>query len=160
MRVMALILLCIVVGVSLLSALNWHVIVASSELSLGVATVSMPMGLILLGVLGLVSMLFLSFVIYLQGSALLDARRLTKEVLASRDLADKAEASRFTELRSFVAETLKSQHEQVLARIAQLEHSSQTLTEQTGNALAASLGELEDRLERQLGKAAPPRLLP
>ncbi len=155
MRVLTLILLGIVAGVTALSVLNWPVIVAPTLLSLGFVEVSLPLGLILLGVLGLVSLLFLAFVIYMQGSALMDARRLTKEVMASRDLADKAEASRFTELRNFVAETLKTQHEQVLARIAALEERSQTLTEQTGNALAASIGELEDRLERQQGLSLP-----
>ena len=43
----------------------------------------------------------------------------------------------------------------LLARIAELEQASQTFTEQTGNSLAASLGELEDRLER--GLPAPRR---
>ena len=36
-----------------------------------------------------------------------------------------------------------------------LEQATQTLTEQTGNSLAASIGELEDRLER--GLPAPER---
>ena len=46
-------------------------------------------------------------------------------------------------------------HQALLARIAELEQASQTFTEQTGNSLAASLGELEDRLER--GLPAPRR---
>ena len=57
-------------------------------------------------------------------------------MLASRDLADKAEASRFTELRHF---------------LEQLEARQRTVIEQAGNSLAASVGELEDKVERALG---------
>ena len=39
-----------------------------------------------------------AYVLSLQGSVLLETRRHTKELQAQRELADKAEASRFTEL--------------------------------------------------------------
>lgn len=149
MRVLFLLLLMMAGSVVALATLNWSVIVVPNEVSLGFMSVQMPLGLVLLGLTGALALASLAYVVYLQGSALLDARRLTKEVLASRDLADKAEASRFTALQGFIAETMKAQQDQVLDRITQLEARHQTLLEQTGNALAASLGELDDRLERE-----------
>jgi len=149
MRMLFLLLLMIAALVVALATLNWSVIVVPNEVSLGFMSVQMPLGLVLLGLMGTLALASLACVVYLQGSALLDARRLTKEVLASRDLADKAEASRFTALQGFMADAMKAQQEQVLGRISELESRQQTLLEQTGNALAASLGELDDRLERQ-----------
>jgi hypothetical protein len=99
--------------------------------------------------------LFLLYVVYLQASALLDTRRQALELRNNRQLADQAEASRFTELRAYLETEQGRQLAQqgevqsvLLARIDQLEQALRTELEQTGNSLAASLGELEDRLDR------------
>jgi hypothetical protein len=76
------------------------------------------------------------------------------------ELADKAEASRFTELRSFLEAELQklagrgtgstvASNPAILARLDQLEEKLLTAVEQSGNSLAACIGELEDRLERK-----------
>ena len=118
--------------IGLFAALNWATFTTPTALSLGVATVQGPLGLIMLGLLAGVSALFLAWVIYLQGSVLLETRRQARELQAQRDLADKAEASRFTELRQFIESEFARQR---------------GVIEQTGNSLSAFIGELEDRLE-------------
>ena len=70
--------------------------------------------------------------------SLMESRRQTKELQAQRDLADKAEASRFTELRT-----------ELMARLDRLQTDSRTAIEQNANSVAAQIGELEDRLERE-----------
>lgn len=125
----------------LFALLNWTAFSAPTTLSLGLISVEAPLGLIMLGLLVLLCIAFSAWAIMLQGQALMDARRLGKDLQAQRELADKAEASRFTELRNHVD-----------AAIAGVQRS----VEQQGNSLAASLAELEDRLERS-GIALPTR---
>jgi uncharacterized integral membrane protein len=126
-------LLVVLVAVAVFAALNWSVIMAPTTLSLGFAEVQAPLGLVLLGVIALLSVLFLAYVVYLQSSVLLEARRHARELQASRELADQAEASRFTELRAHL----------------------DTLLTDIENSLSAQLGELRDRLDR-----APPATIP
>ena len=113
-------------AVAVFAALNWGVIMAPTTLSLGFAQVQAPLGLVLLGLIALLTAAFVLYLLYLQTSVLLEARRHARELHASRELADQAEASRFTELRT-VLET----------RLTEVE-----------NSLSAQLGELRERLER------------
>ena len=46
--------------------------------------------------------LFFAYVVFLQGSTLFETCRHAREMQAQRDLADRAEASRFVELRNFL----------------------------------------------------------
>lgn len=151
MKLYSVLLLLVLAVIAAFAALNWGVFLSPTELSLGYTTVNMPLGLIMLGLLAAVTTLFLAFVVYLQGSVLFEARRHSRELQANRELADRAEASRFTELRAFLeAELTKQsiQNGELLARIDKLEHEFRSFMEQCGNTLAAYIGELEDRLEK------------
>jgi uncharacterized integral membrane protein len=127
----ALVFFLVLVAVGLFAAINWDVFTALTPISLGFTTVQAPLGLIMLGLTAFLCVLFTVWVIVLQANSLRDARRQTKELQAQRDLADRAEASRFTELRA-----------DLLKRI-----------DESANATAAHIAQLEDRLERD-------RLLP
>ena len=155
MKARTLLLLLAVVAIAAFTALNWNAIMAPATLSLGVADVQAPLGLVMLGLVAFLAALFLVFVVYLQTSVLLEARRHARELQANRELADQAEASRFTELRGFLEMELKRQagldaesKAVVLARLDQLDRDLRSAVEQSGNTLAAYIGELEDRLER------------
>ena len=155
MKARTLLLLLAVVAIAAFTALNWNAIMAPATLSLGVANVQAPLGLVMLGLVAFLAALFLVFVVYLQTSVLLEARRHARELQANRELADQAEASRFTELRGFLEMELKRQagldaesKAVVLARLDQLDRDLRSAVEQSGNTLAAYIGELEDRLER------------
>ena len=120
------VLFVIVLLIAALAALNWGVLSAPVEMSIGFTRVSAPLGLIMLGLVVFVCVLFTAWMITMQAAALLEARRQTKALQAQRDLADRAEASRFTELRA-----------DLMARLDEM-----------ANANAAYFGQLEDRLER------------
>jgi uncharacterized integral membrane protein len=120
------VLLVILVAVAIFAALNWSAFMAPTTLSLGVAQIQAPLGLIMLGLVAVLTTLFLLYVVYLQTSVLLEARRHAKQLQVQRELADQAEASRFTELRTYLE-----------SRLSELE-----------NSLSAHIGELRDRLER------------
>jgi hypothetical protein len=101
-----------------------------------------------------VTLFFLVYVLYLQTAVLMDTRRHAKELQANRELADQAEASRFTELRNFIESTMQEQaardaqfESTLLARIDQLDRDLRAIVEESSNALAAYIGELEDRLD-------------
>lgn len=155
MKLQTLLLLLVLSVIAAFAALNWSVFLAPTELSLGFMAVQLPLGLTMLGLLVFVTTLFLAFIVYLQGSVLWEARRHARELQTNRELADRAEASRFTELRAFLDAELAKQTSQnaafkdaVLARIDRLEPALQASVEQSGNSLAAYIGELEDRLEK------------
>jgi uncharacterized integral membrane protein len=123
-RALAFFLVLVLAGVFAL--INWEAFTALTPLSLGFTTVQAPLGLIMLGFTAFLCVLFTVWVISLQATSLMQARRQTRELQAQRDLADRAEASRIAELRT--------------ALLARLDDNA--------NATAAHLAQLEDRLER------------
>jgi len=83
----------------------------------------------------LLAIVGVAYVLSLQCSVLLETRRHTKELQAQRELADKAEASRFTELRADMLKRL----------------------DENANSTAAHIAQLEDRLERDRLLSPPER---
>ena len=140
------ILLLIVAAIAALAVLNWGELTTRSLISLGVVSLEAPLGLIMLGLTVLLGVFFIAYVLSLQGSVLLDTRRHTKEMTAQRELADKAEASRFTELRAF----LETQHQQVqgqlIERLDALEARLAARAQESDNSTAAYVGQLEQQL--------------
>jgi len=162
MRLRTLLLLLVVGAIVAFAAINWNAFVAPTNLSLGFAAVQAPLGLILLGMMALLAALFLVIVVSLQTSGLVGARRHARELHAQRELADQAEASRFTELRAFLDVELQKLTERgdeskanVLRRLDQLDRDLRAAVEQSVNTLAAYIGELDDRLERESSGQAP-----
>jgi len=154
MRIRTLLLLLLLSAIVIFAAMNWSAFLSPTTLSIGVGTVQAPLGLIMLGVVALVTLFFLVYVLYLQTAVLMDTRRHAKELQANRELADQAEASRFTELRNFIESTMQEQaardaqfESTLLARIDQLDRDLRAIVEESSNALAAYIGELEDRLD-------------
>ena len=156
MHVRTIIISITILAFAALAALNWAALSAPASVSLGVASIEAPLGLIMLGLTTLLGAVFLAYVFYLHSSVMLEARRHNKEMTAQRELADKAEASRFTELRVFLEaqqqQELAAQKESAAAlsaRLDQLEKALEARAEQSDNGIAAQIGELEDRLERR-----------
>lgn len=144
------------------AALNWGAFTTPTPLTLGVAVVEAPLGLVMLGLLGLMTALFLVFVISAQASALMETRRSARELQAQRELADQAEASRLNDLRTYLETEMKAltgmhavSTQAMQARLDKLEFDLRTSVEQSGNTLAAYIGEFEDRLERGNTGATP-----
>lgn len=161
MNLRSLFLLLVLAAVAAFTVLNWSVFIVPTDLNLVITSVRAPLGLVMLGVLAFLLAIFLTYVVYLQTTVLLDSRSHAKELAANRKLADQAEASRFTELQKFLDAELKSiavsqkEHQlQILERVGALEQAVQQSIEQSGNSLAASLGEMDERM-RGLG---PPKL--
>jgi len=118
------------VAVSVFALTNWAAFTAPTALSLGVLEFQAPLGLVMLVLTGAVSGLLLGYILMQQAGVIMEARRYAKELSAHRELADKAEASRFTELRAFLESELRRLESQnaagtreLGARIDQLQSS-------------------------------------
>jgi uncharacterized protein (DUF58 family) len=162
MRIRTIVLIVAIVLMAGFAALNLDEFSRSTMLSLGFTTVQAPLGLIMLVLLAAVLLVFLATTLYIQSAHLIEVRRTARELNAQRELADKAEASRFTELRHYLeAQALSAQQREdasatVLAdRLAQAQQALFTKIEQSGNTLAAYIGELEDHLEIRDGLRKP-----
>jgi uncharacterized integral membrane protein len=130
----ALIFFLVLCVVGAFALVNWEAFTALTPLSLGFTSVKAPLGLIMLGLIVLLCVLFTVWIISLQGRALMHSRRQSKELQAQRELADRAEASRIADLRV-----------ELLARI-----------DASSNSTAAHIAQLEDRLERAAVLAPTP----
>ena len=149
------------------AALNWAALATPSTLSLGFVNISAPLGVVMLVFTVAISGLFIVYILLLQAGVILEARRLTKEVKAQRELADTAEASRFTELRTLLEGELRRMEAQGAAstrefgvRIEQNGRGMQDKLSEAAGSLSAHLGEIEDKLDRALVPAQALRMTP
>ena len=156
MKVRTVFMVVFVLLVAGLVALNLEEVLRPTTLNLGVTNLEAPLGLVMLGLLTVVVLAGLALLVVNQTTHLLEVRKITREATEQRNLADKAEASRFVELREFLQQELQALatrdaaiEERLNQRLEQLQARLTQVVEQTGNGLGAGLGELEDRLERQ-----------
>jgi hypothetical protein len=152
MRLFTLLLILILTATGAVASLNWGAFVVPVDLSIGFALIRMPIGLLMLAVLVVVTVLFLLYVVYMQTSSLLETRRLSRKLEANIALAEKAEASRFTELRSMLESEIAKQasreaesRKALLNRVDLLSKELNVSLGQATNTLAAHIGEFEDR---------------
>ena len=102
-------LVAIVLLLTLVFAIvNWTALSTPAPINLLVTEVQGPLGLVILGMGAVLIALFVLLVLSLQASVLLDSRRHSRELNAQRELADKAEASRFTDLRQMLEQEFAS----------------------------------------------------
>jgi uncharacterized integral membrane protein len=152
MKTRTLFLLAVLMLIAVFAALNWSAFIAPSTLSLGITEVQAPLGLLMLGLIVFLVTLFLVFVLTLQATVLLDTRRHAKDLRANRELADKAEASRFTELRGFIESELhklnlrdEAAQAVTLNRIEQVDRDFRAALKRSENTLAAQIAQQTPR---------------
>ncbi len=153
-RIALLVLIIAVIGV--LAFFNFPYLAQEMPMSLGITTVQAPLGLILIALTALMAIVFIAYVIAMQGAWLLEARAHSKEMAAQRELADKAEASRFTELRIAIENLHKEEERRLLDRMDTLEAHLQARALESDNSTAAYVGQLEQQLRSSL-HATPTR---
>lgn len=155
MPLRTLVLLVVVTVLALFTALNWSAFMAPTTLSLAFMTVQAPLGLIMLGVTAILATLFLLYVVYIQTAVIVDARRTARDLHAQRELADQAEASRFTVLQTLLETRLQKLEEGLVAAQARSDDEFQSSLERATNTLAAYIGEAGDRIERRIVDRGP-----
>jgi hypothetical protein len=158
MRFRTIVLIIGIVLVAGFVALNVDEFTRTSVLSLGFTTIQVSLGLVMLVLLAAVLVVFLANTLYMQSANLIETRQYARELKTQRELADKAEASRFTELRQYLeAQTLAAENRDAAAntvlaeRLAQTQAALVARLDQSDNTTAAYMGQLEDRFERRNG---------
>lgn len=121
--------------VALFVAMNWGTMLQPATLNFGVGQLVAPLGLVMLGIALVLLALF--FIVYLRSqiAALLEARKLLKEIQRVQSVADKSEASRIDNLYTMIATEFRLMNERIshLAVIspapAPIEPERRTLTQ-------------------------------
>jgi uncharacterized integral membrane protein len=165
MKALGWIILGALVLLAFFAVANWSLLTAPATLDFLAFTVQGPLGLIMVGVTIGFAALFGIYALSLRTSALVETRRHTRELQAQRDLADKAEASRFTALgasleqefarvRGLIEECRTEARQHALS----VEASLKNALSETANELFAHIGEVDDKLDRLApGTSAGPR---
>lgn len=161
MRGRMIVLVLAILAVAGFAAQNWAEINRSSPLNFGVVVTDAPLGLILLSLLGLTLLLFLASAATMRTQALIESRQHAKALQAQRDLADRAEASRFTDLRQQLDAHLRDsrEHENLATAemnkaLAQHQREMRAQLEQMNHMLANRLAELDTHIQRLGGGTA------
>ena len=134
MGILGYIVLAALLLLILFAASNWGALTAPTALGFLGASVEAPLGLILLGFAVGFALLALVYGALQRTTMLLESRRQAQALEAQRQLADNAEASRLAEL--------KAQMEREFA-------ITRRTMEESVNTLAATIGEVDDRIRRR-----------
>lgn len=165
MRSRAVVLVVAILLIAGFAALNWGEIIRPTSVWFGPFVADAPLGAILLGLLALAVVVFAVSAGALRTQSLMESRQHYKTLEAQRELADKAEASRFTDLRQHLDAQLRELRErdaiaatELQKAVVESQRELRTQLEQINRTIAARLTELEHRLE---GRAGPvPAALP
>jgi hypothetical protein len=121
MRARLVVLVLVILAVAGIAALNWPLFMRNEPLNLGVTTVQASLPLILLTILGITLLAFLISSATYERRHLVEYREHHKALDAQRELADKAEASRFTDLRQHIDTQLRENRQREGVAAAEFE---------------------------------------
>ena len=156
MRTRAVLIVVAILLIAGFAALNWSEIVRPTPLSFGLFVTDAPLGGILLALLALLVVVFALSGAAMRTQSLMESRQHYKTLEAQRELADKAEASRFTDLRQHLDMHLRELRERDAVAVGELQKSVvqsqrelRTHLEQINRTVASRLNELETRLDQR-----------
>jgi uncharacterized integral membrane protein len=128
----------VLVLLALFAGLNWPAFTAPTTLNLLFAKVQAPLGLVMLGVVLVLTLLYVLFSLGVEASALIEVRRYARELYQTRKLLENEEESRFLQLKGYLE-----------AEFARESEALAGLEKALGEGFAglkAALGALEDHL--------------
>jgi hypothetical protein len=142
----AMLILVAAAATSVFLLINWRVLAAPANFRFLVGSADIPIGVAIIGLLGLVVLACAIYVGIWQGTVLAEYRRQSKELQAQRVLADNAEASRFTELTTLLREEMFKLHQRLELPLEAL----RVEVRDNERSIAATLAEMDDRLQRAM----------
>lgn len=159
-RLVFIVLALIVVGG--VAAMNWTAFSRTEPMSFGLVTIDASVGLFMLVAFGLAILVMLLSSAVQESRYMMESHRQAKALQVQRDLADKAEASRFTELRQYLDTHLRDnrQREAIVATefeksMVQSQRELRAQLEAMTRTLDSRLATLEGRVDRD--RATPLR---
>lgn len=167
MRSRTLLLILATAVVVAFALLNWTEFSRPTPLNLGWTQVTAPLGLLLLGLLVLVTIGFLASSAISHARHVKHEREQARALQDQRDLADRAEASRFIDLRKALDDHLRdtrerektsaTERDQALGRA---QRDLRGLLDQMHRSLTMYLGEMEARIDARIDAATDQPLVP
>ena len=161
MRTRAVLLVVSILLIAAFAALNWSEIIRPAPLLFGPVVMDAPLGLILLTLLALSVVAFALSAGAIRTQSLIESRHHFKELEAQRALADKAEASRFTDLRQHLDTQLRELRDrdaitatEFQKSVVESQRELRTQLEQINRTIAARMNELEQRLDQRFAGGA------
>ena len=155
MKILSWIVLLAVILLIVFAAANWTLLATPASLNLLAFSVDGPLGLILVATAFFFVALCLVYVLSVRTNAMLETSRHFKQLEAQRKLADDAEASRFMSLTAQIEQEFAKVRASIDASRAadaqHVQHLEQTFSgalNETGNAIAAHVGQIDDKLDR------------
>ena len=155
MNILGAIILVALFLLAVFTLANWSVLTATTTLSFIVFDVEGPLGVILLGAMLVLVMLFVVYALTLRTNMLMESRRNNQELQAQRKLAETAEASRLSELREQVENEFAQLRSAIGALDGQMDRREQSVKQsldEAANGLAAMVGEVDDKIDRVLAR--------
>jgi uncharacterized integral membrane protein len=110
MQMRTVLLMLMLALVALFALLNWGTITTPTALNLLVARIDAPLGIFMLGLLGVITVIYMLLLARAETVALLETRKLARELEKARKLADDNEESRFQGLRVWLEAELAEVH--------------------------------------------------
>lgn len=161
MHLRSVFLLLLFVLCSVFLVVNWEGVMADVNVNLLIKEIQAPLGLILLLGPGLVILICLVYGFVQQAALSMELRRVNKQLQHARDLLQKAEQSRFVELKNDMQRQFldlqnqsAARHSSLMTAVNGLQAAIEESSDQTVNSLSASVGEVEDRLSQLVEMAA------
>jgi len=162
MRARLIFVLVVAVLAAGFAAMNWTEFNRSVPLNFGWQVADAPLGMLMLAALGIALLALLLSSAAWHSRRLVESGRHARALQAQRELADNAEASRFTELRQHLDAQLRENRQREAIAITEFEkavvQSQRELrnqVEQINRVLASRLGEIESRIDARLERLNP-----
>lgn len=163
MRARFVVLVLAILVVAGFAAQNWSEFVRPAPLLFGTVLVDAPLGIVMLGMLVLAMLAFIIASASMATRSMVESRHHHKTLEAQRELADKAEASRFTDLRRHLDLQLLDLRQRDSVVVTEFEKAVlrsqgelRAQLEQMNRALASRVGELEHRIDARLDRLGWP----
>ncbi|PWW81549.1 hypothetical protein CR164_09040 [Prosthecochloris marina] len=103
MKLHTVILALVLFVVVLFAAINWGLFARQDSINFIFFTVEAPLGFIMLGTIGVLSVIYLLFIGRLEVASMFEARKCSKSLEEARELALSKEKSRITELQNVLS---------------------------------------------------------
>lgn len=162
MRLRTLLLVLAAAAVVAFTLMNWNQFTQPETVNLGWRTASVPLPLLLLGLLVLTTVAWLADAAVTSARSRRLEREQSKALQAQRELADRAEASRLTELRQALDTHLRETRQRESVASAQADQAAGRIQrelrgqlEMLHRAMGTRLGEMEARLDTRLARMEP-----
>ena len=108
MKLHTVILILILFLVLLFAGINWTLFARQDSINFIFFSIEAPLGVIMLGTVGVLSIIYLLFIGRLEVSSMMEARKCNRELEEARELALSKEKSRITELQNVVSGQIES----------------------------------------------------